>query len=72
MELFDKVQVVNLRQCRDKNLYIHDVRPPKIGDIAYIIEIYTIPELAYEVECSDIDGSTVWLSVMFPDEIEVM
>ena len=33
---------------------------------------YTAPELAYEVECVDpMTGETLWLSAMFPDELEV-
>jgi len=32
-----------------------------------ILEVYAD---AYEVECSDSDGSTVWLEAMYPDEME--
>ena len=46
-----------------------DLRMPRIGDIATIIEIYTKP-VGYELECSDQDGITQWMMAFAPGEAE--
>jgi hypothetical protein len=35
-------------------------RPPRVGDIATILDVY---EDAYDLECSDSDGVTIWLEM---------
>jgi hypothetical protein len=47
-----------------------NVRPPRVGDIATIIEIYTRPP-GYELECSNNEGITQWMIGIAPDEIEL-
>lgn len=44
-------------------------KSPKVGDVAYIIEIYENPP-GYELECSDADGITQWLKVFRPHDVE--
>lgn len=47
-------------------------RHPKVGDVGVILEVYTTPEAAFEVECSDPHtGNTIWLEAMFPEELEL-
>ena len=71
MKQFDEVRVIGFRDSRFNEVSVYDRRNPQIGDIAYIIDVYISPELAYEVECSDAkDGSTIWMCAMFPDELE--
>jgi len=47
-----------------------NLRSPKTGDVAYIIEIYENP-LGYELEYSDADGITQWLMAFQPHEVEL-
>ncbi|AOE48768.1 DUF4926 domain-containing protein [Kangiella sediminilitoris] len=44
---------------------------PKIGDIGTIVEIYTDPFLGYDIECSDEQGITKWLTTFQPSEIKM-
>lgn len=44
---------------------------PKVGDIGTIVEIYTNPYLGYDIECSDDQGMTKWLTVFKPSEIKL-
>jgi hypothetical protein len=46
-------------------------RPPQIGDIGAIVEILQVTNLltAYVVECSNQDGTAVWVSEFFAEEI---
>jgi len=62
-----------IRGDRFKGQPPNEVRCPSIGDIGTVIEVYHSPERAYEVECSDSStGATIWLSAMFPDELETL
>lgn len=46
-------------------------RHPRVGDVGVVLEVYTKPEPAYEVECTDpATSATVWLEPMYPDELE--
>lgn len=47
-----------------------NLRSPAIGDIAYIIEIYSNPP-GYELECSDANGITQWLMSFAPEDVEL-
>jgi hypothetical protein len=45
-------------------------RPPRVGDIATIVEVYADPS-GYELECCDPDGITEWLLAFRPEDIEL-
>ena len=46
-------------------------RPPEIGDIATVVEVYTDPP-GYELECcEDNDGVTTWLASFTKESIEL-
>jgi hypothetical protein len=45
-------------------------RPPRVGDVATVIEIYSNP-IGYELECSDTDGITEWMIAFEPHEVEL-
>nr|WP_295784066.1 hypothetical protein [Rhodoferax sp.] len=73
MNQFEVVRVVSLRENRPFHPSITNLRAPEVGDIGMILEVYTQPEAAYEVECSDpATGVTKWLEAMYPDEIELL
>lgn len=44
---------------------------PQVGDIGTIVEIYTAPYLGYDIECSDDEGVTKWLTVFEHQEIKL-
>ena len=71
LQPFACVRVVKIRENRFAGERIFYRRQPQVGDIATVVEIFTSPELAYEVECSDqVTGETLWLDAMYPDELE--
>ena len=43
-------------------------RAPRVGDCATVVELYTDPP-GYELECSDSEGSTIWLGAFAPDDL---
>ena len=47
-----------------------DLRSPMVGDVAYIVEVYSDPS-GYELECSDVNGITQWLIAFGPDQVEL-
>lgn len=49
---------------------VFNLRPPRVGDVACIVDIYANPP-GYELECSDADGITQWLVAFAPDEVEL-
>ena len=67
MRQFDVIKVTAIRSDRFAGAEVFDKRAPIVGDVGTILEVYAA---AYEVECSDLDGSTIWLEAMYPDEIE--
>lgn len=70
---YDVVRVVAIRDSRFIGAQVFYERLPRIGDIGTILEIYSKPEVGYEVECSEPStGFTIWLDAMYPDEIEVV
>jgi hypothetical protein len=44
-------------------------RSPAVGDRGTIVEVYSKPELAFEVECCNEAGETIWLTSMYPEEL---
>jgi hypothetical protein len=54
-----RLKKINLPIPCAKNEF--NLRQPEIGDIAYIIEIYSTPP-GYELECSDANGSSITFS----------
>jgi Domain of unknown function (DUF4926) len=69
MKQFDVVKVTVIRGDRFTDEEVFYKRAPMVGDVGAILEVY--PD-AYEVECSDSDGSTIWLGAMYPDELGLM
>jgi hypothetical protein len=43
-------------------------RPPRIGDRAAVLEIYSHPP-GNELECCGTDGHTIWLGGFSPDDL---
>ena len=73
LRLYDVVRVVRLNRPPDAyNWGPGYRRPPAVGDVGALIEIYLTPGVpdAYVVESSGPDGMTVWLADFAADEIE--
>lgn len=70
MQKFSAYDVVRIERlpARDASDDAFNLRPPRVGDIATIIEIYTDPP-GYELECSGQDGITQWLIAFSPGEM---
>lgn len=69
MKQFDSVIVVALRHQRTGPLGPMFSRPPAVGDRGAIVEVYSKPEPAFEVECCNEAGETIWLTAMYPEEL---
>lgn len=68
MKQFDVVEVTAIRGDRFASEEVFFKRAPAVGDVGTILEVYAD---AYEVECSDSDGSTIWLDAMYPDKLQL-
>lgn len=70
---FKQYDVVKLKAWHVDAIKVSDafnLRPPAIGDVATIIEIYSNPP-GYELECSDGNGITQWLLAFGPEDVEL-
>ena len=66
---FERVRVVAIRGDRFSGLVDTAAHWTKVGDIAYIIDIYEAGHV-YEVECSNsATGETLWVEAMYFDEL---
>ena len=70
MQDYDVVRVIRIRDSRFVECPPQYKRNPKVGDTGTILLTYTVPAPAFEVECCDSEGITVWIEAMFPDELE--
>jgi hypothetical protein len=72
MKAYDIVRVIRIRDDRFNGQRPNFHRHPQVGDIGTIVMDYD-HGTAFEVECCE-DGSavTIWLSAMFPDELELV
>lgn len=70
IKLFDAVRIKRLSRPQGFENDGVNQREPRVGDVAYVIEIYTAP-IGYELECSDADGVTEWLCSFSPADIEL-
>lgn len=68
IKLFEPVRVLELR--RSAYVALGDIREPRVGDVAWVIEIYEDPP-GYYLECSDKQGVTEWLQIFSPEEIRL-
>jgi hypothetical protein len=69
MKQYDVVRVAAIRSNRFTSERPGFQRPPQVGDVGTILEVYAD---AFEVECSERDtGVTIWLEAMFPDELQM-
>lgn len=70
---YDVVRVRAIRGDRFSGASVHDERLPEVGDVGTVLEVYSTPEVGYEVECcAPGTGYTVWLLAMYPDELELV
>jgi len=63
-----------LRSAENYDGWHINQRPPRIGDIGTIVEVLHAPNLPidYVVECSNNDGTDIWLSLFYAEEIEAI
>jgi hypothetical protein len=72
MQPYDVVRVIAIRDDRFNGKHEHFERNPRIGDTGTILEAYSAPEPAFEIECvNPADGITIWLEALYPDEVEL-
>ena len=70
MKQYDVVRVVAIRDTRFDGERVWFQRHPQVGDVGTILEMH---DGAFEVECSDRStGITIWLTVMYPEELQLV
>lgn len=67
---YDVVKVMGIHIPIPKVNDACNLRMPAIGDVATIVEIYSMP-LSYELECCDEDGIPQWMMPFRPEDIEL-
>ena len=69
---FDKVRIIQLLHPPEYYVGLKDLRPPKIGDIGFIVDIQNISNLQtnYVVEASSPNGIPDWLGGFVKEELE--
>ncbi len=67
---YDVVRLKALNERPSTPVDEFNLRRPRVGDIATIVEIYSSPS-GYELECSDANGITQWLIAFGPAEAEL-
>lgn len=65
---YDVVRIKALALQADTHPDDFNRRLPVVGDVATIVEIYSMPP-GYELECSVADGITQWLVAFTLDEV---
>ncbi|HAB16248.1 MAG TPA: hypothetical protein DCE44_07345 [Verrucomicrobiales bacterium] len=68
MKEYEVVRVVAIRDGRFSSQQPEFLRHPQVGDVGTIVMDHGT---AFEVECCERGtGVTIWLSAMFPDELQ--
>lgn len=67
---YDIVRIVGFTKPAAMERSLVNKRPPEIGDIAAIVEIYEQPKPGYELECTNGD-QTEWLQSFAAEDIQL-
>lgn len=70
---YAEVRVRHLLQSpTDYDSWLMNQRAPRVGDVGTVVDILRAPGLPdrYVVECSDSDGTDVWLADFLREELE--
>jgi len=68
---YDLVKIVRLNRQFTSKECMPGTRTPKVGDQAYIVEIYDKPKLGYELESVNEGGQTDWLVTIDPADLDM-
>jgi len=71
---FEAFDVVRLVRFVKKFEYVkdpHNLRRPRVGDIATILKVYRSGTLGYQLECKDGRGKSQWILSFRIDEIDL-
>jgi hypothetical protein len=72
---YQLVRVAKLRRAsEDYDGWKLNQRSPALGDVGTLVDILRVQGLAnrYVVECSGLDGSTIWLDEFDAEELEAI
>ena len=69
---YDVVKIVEIIDPAKAVKSPFDLRAPKVGDVATVVEVYLRPSLGHELECSDNSGITQWLITFEPSDIHMI
>ena len=71
-QAFDGVRVLSAEGVVPWNGFGDDDRPPRIGDVATVVEVLHAPGHpdGFECECVDAQGRTLWLATFHAEALE--
>lgn len=68
MKQYSVVKIKTLKKKFEHTELSFGSRAPRVGDIATVIDVY---DGAFDLECSDENGITIWLEVFKPSDAEL-
>ncbi len=70
-EVCDVVRLVRFVKTFEYVKDSHNLRRPKVGDVARILKVYRSGTLGYQLECTDGRGKPQWVLSFRIDEIDL-
>jgi len=67
MKQYSVVKIKSLKKDFKCNEDSFGSRLPRVGDVATIVDVY---DGAFDLECSDENGTTLWIKIFEPNEAE--
>ncbi|WP_090368217.1 hypothetical protein [Ferrimonas sediminum] len=68
MKQYSVVRIKRLKKQFEHSDLSVGTRAPRAGDVATVVDVY---DDAFDLECSDDDGSTLWLELFRPDDADL-
>ena len=74
LHAFDAVRVLSVEGVVPWSDFSDDTRPPRIGDVATVVDILHTPGHpdGFECECVDEHGRTLWLATFHAEALELI
>jgi len=74
LSVFDGVRVLSVEYVVPWSDFAEDARPPRIGDVATVVEVLHAPGHpdGFECECVDDHGRTLWLATFHAEALELI
>ena len=68
MKQYSVVKIKSLKKAFERTECSFGSRVPRVGDIATVVDVY---DEAFDLECSDENGITLWLEIFNPSDADL-